>query len=287
MVLVWGANLTIIKVALRNFLPITFNCLRFLIASTAIALLNRDVFRDSLSRRELLGLVVLGVLGNTIYQLLFIYGISFSHVTHVAILLGVSPIMTAALSRIFKVENVSGRVWTGILLSFAGVLLIVFGGGDIGGTGNGKVLLGDALVVVGCLSWSAYTTFSRPLIDSYSSRHYTTYTLIFGALFLLPFGVPGFLSQDWHALTRWDWLGLFYSALLALVFGYSCWYYAVERLGSTRTSIYSNLNPVASLVIGLLFLDERLSLLQWAGAAVIFTGLILNRMSSAPVSPEA
>jgi O-acetylserine/cysteine efflux transporter len=177
-------------------------------------------------------------------------------------------------------------LWFGVLLSFTGVVLIVFGkhGFELG---DSKSLLGDSFVVLASSMWSVYTIFSKETVSRYSPQHYVVYTVLFGTLAMIPISLPGMIHQDWSALGWYEYAALIYSALLALVFGYSAWYYGVQKLGSTRTSGYSNLTPVAGLVVGMIFLGERLSALQWIGAVVIFAGLILSRFARRPTELSA
>jgi drug/metabolite transporter (DMT)-like permease len=143
-------------------------------------------------------------------------------------------------------------------------------------------------VVLSSFIWSIYTTFSKKIVTEYSWQHYILYTLIFGTIFLVPVSIPYFFKQDWSLPGIYDWAAVLYSALLALVFGYSAWYYSVQRIGSTRTAVYANLTPVAGITVGMTFLGDRLSLLQWIGAAIILTGLVLIRMTKpAPVQPPS
>ncbi len=279
MVLFWGGNISIIKVALKHFDPVVFNCLRFLIASLTMCILYRRVFEDPVDPKELLSLLILGVMGNTIYQFLFIHGVKYTYVTHVSILLGTTPIFTAMVSSLTGMEPVQRKSWFAIILTFVGVVLIVFGGNQRFG-GRLSWNLGDVFVLMCSFVWSIYTTFSKKIIGEYSSRHYIVYTVLFGTLFMIPFSVSSFRHQDWGSLGTYEWGALLYSALLALVFGYSAWYYGVQKIGSTRTAVYSNLTPVAGMAIGMIFLKERFSPVQWLGVAVIFSGLILTRTFS-------
>jgi drug/metabolite transporter (DMT)-like permease len=286
MVVFWGANISIIKVALHHFHPVVFNFLRFLIASVTITFLYREVFKDKLERKEIWSLMALGLLGNTVYQFLFIYGVKYSFASHTSIMLGVTPIFTAGISKWLKIEEVRGRLWLGIFLSFSGILLIVCGAKDFD-AGDLSGNIGDLFVLLASLAWSLYTAFSKKLVSAYSSRHYVLYTMLFGTAFMIPFSLPSFREQNWNALTYYEWGAVVYSSLLALVYGYSAWYYGVQRMGSTRTSTYGNLTPVAGLIVAMIFLGERLTLLQWFGAAIIFAGLMLNRFAKGSVlQPE-
>ena len=286
MVLFWGANISIIKVTLRHFHPAVFNALRFSIATLTMLFLYRDVLKTPPDRKALLRLFILGVLGNTCYQFLFIYGVKFSYVANVSILLGTTPIFTAALSRWLKIEEVRGRLWLGILMSFSGILFIVVGSRDFR-LGNFTTNLGDLFVVLASFTWSLYTAFSKKLVTTYSSRHYVLYTVLFGTMLIVPLSIPAFRQQNWNQIGIAEWASVLYSAFLALVYGYSAWYYGVQKIGGTRTSVFSNLTPVAGLVIGMIFLGERLTLVQWVGAAIIFVGLMLNRFAKGSVlQPE-
>jgi drug/metabolite transporter (DMT)-like permease len=283
MVIFWGANITIIKVALKNFNPIAFNCCRFVLATTTLAILHRRIFADRIERKDWPWLILLGILGNTIYQFCFIYGVKFTHVSHVSILLATTPIFTAAISNLMGFENVGKKLWIGILLSFTGVVLIVFGRGFHIGSMAG--LIGDILVFFSSLVWSIYTVFSKRIIQKYSPWHYIFYTIAIGTLILIPISIPSLLKQDYSTLGLYEWLAMAYAGLFGLVFGYSAWYYGVEKIGSTRTSVYSNLTPVAGLSVGMIFLGERLSLLQWLGALIIFCGLVVNRFAKREICP--
>src|SRR5207237_5231738 len=142
-----------------RFDPVVFNCLRFILASLVMSLLYRRVFKDRLARQSWITLIILGFLGNTVYQMFFIFGVKWTHVSHVAILLAVAPIFTAVLSRIMGFEKMGNSIWAGIALSVCGVLLIVFG------TGGGEHIAlttnpGDLLIILACLAWSIYTSFS-------------------------------------------------------------------------------------------------------------------------------
>ncbi len=286
MVFFWGANISVIKVALRTFHPAVFNCLRFSIATLTMLFLYRDVLRNPPEKQAIWKLMILGVLGNTCYQFLFIYGVKLSYVSNVSIMLGTTPIFTAALSKWLKIEAVKGHLWLGIFLSFSGIVFIVVGSKDFR-AGNFSANLGDLFVVLASFSWSLYTAFSKKLVSAYSSRHYVLYTVLFGTSLMIPLSLPYFQYQDWSQIGVYSWIAVFYSALLALVFGYSAWYYGVQKIGSTRTSIFANLTPVAGLMVGMIFLGERLTWLQWIGAFIIFSGLMLNRFAKGSVlQPE-
>ena len=74
------------------------------------------------------------------------------------------------------------------------------------------------------------------------------------------------------------WILLVVSALMALCFGYVVWNAAVQRLGATHTAIYSNLVPLAALIVATLWLGEPLTPTKFAATGLIIGGVVLTRL---------
>jgi drug/metabolite transporter (DMT)-like permease len=70
---------------------------------------------------------------------------------------------------------------------------------------------------------------------------------------------------------------MLFSATFAIGLAYLIWYRGVERIGNTRTAIYSNLTPVVALLAGAVLLNERPSALALAGAALTLAGVMIVR----------
>jgi drug/metabolite transporter (DMT)-like permease len=192
-----------------------------------------------------------------------------------ALILATTPLFTAILGRIRKQEYFTGRGVAGLLLAFAGIVIIVVSGrGDVS---IGETLLGDSLLLVSTLCWSLYTVGSKQLVYAYGSLKATTLMMASGTPFLLLVCAPALLSQDWSRVRTLAWAGLIYSSLFAIALAYIIWSYGVRQIGSTRTAIYSNITPVVALLVAWPALGESPTVGQLAGAAVIFSGIYLVR----------
>ena len=75
------------------------------------------------------------------------------------------------------------------------------------------------------------------------------------------------------------------SSIVCLVLAYVIWYTGVQQLGATRTSAYSNLTPIAAIVVGWLWLGEPITAAQVVGAAAILGGVFLTRLSPVVLTP--
>ena len=82
---------------------------------------------------------------------------------------------------------------------------------------------------------------------------------------------------DWAHFPTAGWAAITYSALGALVLAYYFWYRGVRILGPTRTSMYSNLQPIVAVLVAWPMLGEQPTRFQGIGAVCIMSGLLLTR----------
>jgi len=284
MSLVWGINFSVVKTALTDLSPLSFDSLRFGLASLFILTLLWVLERDLSFRREDIGrLVLLGLIGNTIYQLLFINGIFLTTAGNSSLILATMPIFVALLSSFLGVERVERKVWYSVILSFIGILLIVQGAGR-SLTMRDQSWIGDLLILAGTVCWSTYTVLSRPLLQRYTPLKLTTLTMVIGTPPLVLVSIPSLKEQDWSSVSLQGWLCLFYSFCFAIALGYIVWYTGVSRIGSARTALYENLITVIALAVAWFFLSERMTMLQVLGAVLVLTSLYLARRPSKEIS---
>lgn len=286
MTVIWGSNFTAIKYSLEDLLPLSFNALRFTLASAvmiAIALCSRDGLKVTPGDGK--KLLALGLLGNALYQSFFISGMAHTRAGNAALILAITPLFTAILGRMRKHEYFAPRGVAGLLLAFAGIVIIVLSGR--GEFSIGETILGDCLLLISTICWSLYTVGSRNLVHTYGSIKSTAIMMASGTPLLLLICAPSLLRQDWSRVRPIAWAGLVYSGLFAIAVAYIIWSYGVRKIGSTRTAIYSNITPIVAILVAWAALGESPTLGQLAGAVVIFAGVYLVRHGMIAVAPIA
>jgi drug/metabolite transporter (DMT)-like permease len=289
MVLIWGVNFSVLKQSFAEIPPQPFNSIRIALASAvfllAIAGASRAarrgrrvsrIFRtpDALSTRDRVDLVWLGLVGHCGYQLLFAGGVSLTSVSNASLLMGATPVSVALLSLALGRERLSAPHWAGVSLSVIGVYVVVGRGASFGGATLG----GDALVLASVLCWSAYTLGAMRLIARHSPLYVTGVTMAVGGVPYVAIAWPQILRTDWGAVSPWTWGALVWSALFALCLAYLIWYIAVQRLGPSRTAVYSNVVPLAALTVAAVWLREPITAATVTGAAAILGGVFLTRI---------
>lgn len=277
MVVIWGVNYSIIKLAMRSLSPFTFNVVRFSLATLLMLLLLRARGESlRIARRDIPAMLVLGLTGHGLYQIFFVSGLALTTASNSSLILASMPIFAALYAQLFRVERANRATWIGIAISFAGILLLMLGSGKEFSVGS-STLTGDFLTLVAAMLWAGYVTISKPLLVRYSPVKVTTMLMLVGTPILVAVGLPSALAQDWRSVPPIAWGAILYSAGLSTVLAYTLWSVGIRRIGSTRTAIYSNVTPIAAVAAGWLLLGDRLQPAQAVGAAVVVCGLLLTR----------
>jgi drug/metabolite transporter (DMT)-like permease len=274
--LIWGLNFSVTKSAFDQIPPLPFTAVRFIVASLLLWPVLRMVEAPArLPPGALKHLIVLGVVGNTCYQLAFILGLARTTATNSALILSTLPTVVAAFAGALGLEQITTRMRWGIALGTLGVVLVIATRGvqfDI------RTLSGDLLTVLAVLFWARYTLGLRRVPPGVSSLRVTTITTFAGMPGLVLAGLPGVFRLDWEAVRIGGWVALAYASVLSLVVAYLLWNRSVKAVGSTRTAIYMCLTPLVAVLGAWLLLGERPHPLQGVGAVFIIAGILLTRM---------
>ena len=283
MALIWGVNYTSVKYGTGLVAPLAFNGVRVTLAAVALVIVGQlasasfGIEREGWpSRRDAVALLLLGVLGNGVYQILFVEGIARTRAGDAALLISASPAFIAIIGRLRGSERVSRRGVVGIALSILGMGLVVAGTAD-NGASRSATLLGDSLLLISSLCWSLYTVYLQPYTHRIGGIHLSALTMVGGMVPLLLVAAPSMVATNWSALPLLAWGSVAYSGLFALVIAYLFWYHGVRVLGPTRTAMYSNMQPVFALAVAWLVLGEGITGWEVAGAVSIIAGLLLTR----------
>lgn len=275
---VWGATFISTKVLLEYLSPLQILFSRFLLGYIALWCLypHRS---PKYGRKAQLLFALAGFLGTFLYFLMENVALQHTTASNVGVLVSLAPLFTAAVS---KLENpkltLSLQFFVGAVLSFVGVLLIVFGD-------NMSLVinpLGDTLALGAAFVWALYSIVLNKL-SVYKAPILVSTRTIFG--YGLIFIVAGVLYADdfpgSEILLKTEvWSNLIFLGFIACAARYSMWTMAVETIGPDRTALYLYLVPVICLVCSYLILGENLTAWSAAGTFLVLFGLILSQLDS-------
>ena len=299
MVLIWAVNYSVIKRAFLEIPPQPFNAVRVLIA-TAVFLIgmwmaasaarrgvnvSRIFYTKSRpTRNDRWLLLGLGLIGNFIYQLAFVGGVALTSVSNSALIIGAAPVVVALTTAVIGRERIGRLHWLGAATSAFGIYLVVGHGAEFGGSH----IKGDLLVMTSVICWSIYSLGAASLIKRHSPLFVTGMTFAIGCV---PYALavsPQMMHVSWLHLSAYVYISMVLSALLALCLAYLIWYTGIQAIGVARTSLYSNLVPVAAMAVAVLWLGEPMTWIKIVGASAVLAGLFLTRLgrTSSPIPLE-
>jgi drug/metabolite transporter (DMT)-like permease len=280
MALIWGVNYSVIKFGTTLVQATAYNAVRVAMGTVLLLVIARIWGGAPPSRRDATILMALGALGNGVYQIFFAEGITRTRAGEAALVVGASPALIALFGRFAGVERANKRAVVGIVLSIAGVALIVLTTAT-DAPAAGSSLFGDLLVLCGSICWAIYTVLLIPYTTRASGFWIIALTMAGGTIILLVAGAKAILDTSWAAQPPALWYALVYSGIGGLVVAYFCWLKGVKVLGATRTSLFTNLQLPTALIVAWLTLRETPTSWQVVGAITILSGALLTRASSA------
>ena len=285
-VIVWGASFIATKVALEEISPITIVWLRFLMGVVIlglVVLLRRQLTLPD--RKEWGYFALLGFLGITFHQWLQSNALQTSEAGTTAWIVSTTPIFMAVLGWFLLKERLGWTKNTGILLAFAGVLVVV-SKGNLGSISIGKFgAPGDVLVLISAVNWSVFSALSRRGLKTYAASLMMFYIMLLGWLFttLLFFTtsgigeIPSMTFRSWLAV---GFLGIFCSGL-----AYIAWYDALQALSTAQTGVFLYIEPLVAVIVAFFILGEAITPASLVGGAVILFGVwLVNRDEGADES---
>ncbi len=275
MALIWGVNFVVVKYATHVFNPVAFTGLR--VGTVALFLTVVAFARGgiNLPRRDVVSLLLLGALGNGLYQLFFVHGVARTRAGNAALIVASAPAFIALIARARGIERVRPLTLVGIALSIVGVALVMIGSAT--SPSGDATLLGSVLVFFGVLCWSTYTIGLQPFTKRTDIIQLSAVTLAGGAVPLLIASTPALIGTNWSTIGVGGWLALFYSSIISMGVAYFFWYRGLRVLGPTRTAVYANLQPIVALLVAWPLLNEVPTVFQAVGAATIIAGVFLTR----------
>lgn len=272
--IIWGSSFILIKKSLEHFNPFQVGSLRVLIAGIIllpIAISNYKLF----PKKHLKWLILAAFTGNFIPMFLFPIAeteISSSIAGIINSMMPIFVIIVGAL--VWKFETTKKQI-IGILISFTGVCILAFGGGDSGEFKMIPILL----LLLATLCYALSTTTVKSKLMEVSSTVLSAFVFSFVLLFpsVIALASTGFFSE--FSFSRDNLLGLMFVGLLS-IFGTGLAMMMNYRLLKVSSPLFAStvtlVMPIVAIIWGILD-GEKMTSLQFAGAGIIIAGLIFLR----------
>ena len=276
--LLMGSSYPFAKDVLAVMSPLLYSASRYLIAAlflfAVLALRRRPM---ALSRRDWVPMILLSIIGVTIFQACWGLAMARSAPSVGSIVMTTTTAFSAILAW-FAGRRLSMLGWAGIAVAFAGVVLVVNNSLSSFTLSFGS-LDGTLLWMVSAFAWALYVERGAPYSQRLGALQVMAWTTLIGSLILLPFALVfdslgEFARLDDRLLGFWLYTAIFPVgvAFLGLTAG-------LERLGVSRVMVYMYLIPVAGVGLSAAFFGDPLTAARVIGGLIVLLGVILTRVA--------
>ncbi|CAB4671897.1 unannotated protein [freshwater metagenome] len=266
----WGASFLFIAIAIDHVATGVVPFAR--LAFGAIALACFPAARKRIDRSAMKRVAMLGLVAMTIP--FYLYPLAEQSVSSsiTGMINGSIPITTVLAAAILTRRAPSGQRIIAVLIGFFGIALISFGSV---GDGKGASAHGVIFLLAATCCYAFTSIMSREMQVKYGTLTVLLWQELFALLFSLPLAIPALMSDD----TTFTWSAFFALFVLGTVgtgFAYVVYGTLMVRAGAVRGVIGVFFTPIVATILGLVFLDESVSIIAVVGMCIVICGAYLT-----------
>ena len=273
--LCWAGNAIVGRMAAGHIAPVTLSFLRWSFAFLIILPFAwRHLVRDWGAIRGRLGvMIVLSITGIGAFNTLQYWALEHTQALNTLLLQSAAPLLVAVWSLALLGVRLTLAQAAGVLLSMAGVLIILMHG-DLTKLSNIEFNLGDLIFLVALAIFGLYSVLSlkRPDIHALS---FVAFTFGAGAACLIPLFIWELFARPLMQIDTANLLTLAYVALFPSTIAYLCFNRGVQLIGANRAAPFFHVVPVFGTVMSIVFLGEHPQAFHFIGFALVLTGVFV------------
>ena len=257
LLMLWSANFIFARFALRELPLGVVLGFRYVFSAAlmlpVMALGGGGAARSkhAWNRRDLPGLLTIGLLGLVGNQALFVIGISMTSVAHAGVITTLSPVLVLLGSAALGHERISGARIAGLVTAACGVVVLQFSRGSAGAA----TLKGDAVMLASVVVFAAFNLAAKPYAERAGTIRMNAIAYFAAGAVALPLALWS-LNRGAHGSVL-AWFGVAYMAAGSSVAGYLIYAYALRHLAASRVSVVVYLQPVVVTLLAIAMLGER------------------------------
>ncbi len=274
--LFWAGNWVLGRALRDVFEPAALNFWRWLIASIALAPFALPGLRANFAviRRSAGLLFALSFLGVALFQWMIYEGLKTTTAVNAVLLNSSFPAFMLLCSWAIERERGTRRQVVGMLISLAGILIIM-ARGEPASLARLSFHSGDALILLAMPVWGVYSVLLKRRPPELDGVAFLFVISLIGVVLLL----PAFALEAYHTPPRWPGAAgvaaALYVGLAASVAAFICWNRGVAIVGANAAGFTLHLLPAFGTLLAMLFLGESFQLFHAAGIATILAGVVV------------
>ena len=278
----WGTSMAAMTPLVSSGGPELVAFLRLLPAGILVLITTYLLKRDlKIYRCDLKWFIVFTIVDATFFQLFLTYGISETGAGLGSVLIDSQPLIVALLARAIFGNLINPIGWLGLLFGLGGIIFLGFPKEFLEkwwlmsdtNLGDINFNVGEAWMLAAALSMALGTILIRLTCTKSDPVSVTGWHMVFGSL---PLIIKYFLDTNFQALPNWtftEWGLMSFASIFGSAIAYGLFFYFANNKEITGFSTLAFLTPVFALLSGGVWLDERLTAIQWVGVAFVLVSV--------------
>lgn len=280
---IFGLNIIVTKdiMAVGVISPLALFCLRSLGAGLLFWITSLTLPAEKILPADYMKIFAASFTGFFLTQITFLIGISDITPMDCSIMTSLSPIYTMFIAAMVLKEPITFKKAGGVLLSFLGVLFLIFNSVSSGGGAAETKPIGVLFMFLNGFCFSVYLGVFKPLIMRYSVVTFMKWIFLFSSLLSLPFAGGELAQVNYSTLSLKFVAEIFYAIVFATFISYFLIPIGQKQLRPTLVSMYSYMQPIVATAISIYIGMDTLGWKKVLAAATVFAGVVLVNYSRA------
>jgi drug/metabolite transporter (DMT)-like permease len=274
----WSGNFIVGKFAtLYQVPPLTLNFFRWLIVwIILIPFTARDILANiKIIKEKFYSILLMSITSISIFNSVVYYSLNFTQVLNGALMISTIPVLIIFISFVFRVEKINLYQVLGLILSIAGVIVIITQL-ELSKLIHLDVNKGDLWLLVAMLSWAIYSTMLKTHKTRLNYLAFISVIVTLGLIFLFPQFLFELKNEKLIKFNFAFILIISYVVLFAGLGAYIFWNKAVLIVGPSRAGIFLHLMPVFSSLMAIFLLNEKFMNFHIFGSIAIILGIYIS-----------
>jgi drug/metabolite transporter (DMT)-like permease len=236
---------------------------------------HRTALLHQLRLRQVVLLLVLGLLAVPLNQWCFLAGVRLSTPANASLMYALTPVWTLLLSSALHQERLTALKLTGVLLAVGGVVLVLWEEAPLP---SSSTTLGNWLLLLASWAWALYTVLSQRVAMQLGALKTTALSMVLGWMLYLPLWAALGAELGLELLSPSLVLELLYMGVVTSGIGYLLWVAVLQRLEASKVAVFATLQPVLTTLAAIPLFGFVPSFPFLLGGMAILAGTLLTQL---------
>lgn len=270
----YGINYTIAKEIMPDYIQsYGLTIVRILGAAIMFWIFTSLGVKEKIERKDRLRLLLAGLLGVAVNQVLFLTGLNLSSPIDASLIMTTIPMWVMVVAAFMMQEHITPAKIGGIVAGFSGAILLIMSSGKFDFRSDN--MLGNMLLLTNAFSYSIYLVIAKPLLIKYKPFTVMKWVFTAGLIYITPVGFNQFISIEWSTMPWWIIFAVIYVVVFTTFLAYLFNIYGLQHVKPSTVSIYIYSQPLIAAIVAIVLGKDSLNTIKILSGILVFTGVYL------------